>query len=92
MLKVIKAAKIRNRYNHVPHLTHDTTWESEKNTTIKNHKHVILRRGYDFIYGCNHSHTCENALERERERERERGREREREIVVFDNLVLIYII
>ena len=35
--KVRKAAKIRHRYNHVPHLTQDTTWESDKNT-IKHHK------------------------------------------------------
>ena len=25
-------AKIRKRYNQVPHLTQDTTWESNKNT------------------------------------------------------------
>ena len=25
-------AKIRNRYDQVPHLTQDTTWESDKNT------------------------------------------------------------
>ena len=31
------ATKIRNRYNQVPHLTQDTTWESDKNT-IKHHK------------------------------------------------------
>ena len=55
VLKVIKAAKIRSQYAQVPHLTQDITWESEKNT-IKHHKHVILRRGYDFIFGCNHSH------------------------------------
>ena len=30
--KVCKEAKIRNRYNQVPHLTQDTTWESDKNT------------------------------------------------------------
>ena len=30
--KVRKAAKFRNRYNQVPHLTQDTTWESDKNT------------------------------------------------------------
>ena len=30
--KVRKVAKIRNRYNQVPHLTQDTTWESDKNT------------------------------------------------------------
>ena len=29
--KVRKAAKIRKRYNQVPHLTQDTTWESKKN-------------------------------------------------------------
>ena len=30
-----KLAKIRNRYNQVPHLTKDTTWVSDK---IKHHK------------------------------------------------------
>ena len=35
--EVKKVAKIRNRYNQVPHLTQDTTRESEKNT-IKHHK------------------------------------------------------
>ena len=30
MEKVRKVAKIRNRYNQVPHLTQDSTWESEK--------------------------------------------------------------
>ena len=30
--KVRKAAKIRNRYNQVPHLTQDTTWAIDKNT------------------------------------------------------------
>ena len=37
MMQVQKVAKIRNRYNQVPHLTQDTTWESDKNT-IKHHK------------------------------------------------------
>ena len=37
-LKVRKTAKIRKRYNQVPHLTQDTTWESKKNT-INFHKH-----------------------------------------------------
>ena len=35
--KVGKRAKIRNRYNQVPHLTQDTTWESDKHT-IRHHK------------------------------------------------------
>ena len=35
--KVRKAAKIRNRYIQVPHLTQDTTWESDK-SIIKHHK------------------------------------------------------
>ena len=30
--KVRKTAKIRKRYNQVPHLTKNTTWESNKNT------------------------------------------------------------
>ena len=34
---VRKVAIIRNRYYQVPHLTQNTTWESDKNT-IKNHK------------------------------------------------------
>ena len=37
IVKVRKAAKIRNQYNQVPHLTQYTTWESDKNT-IKHHK------------------------------------------------------
>ena len=31
-IKVRKNAKIRNRYNLVPHLTQDNEWESDKNT------------------------------------------------------------
>ena len=31
-LKVSNEAKIRNQYNQVPHLTQDTTQESDKNT------------------------------------------------------------
>ena len=31
-----KEAKIRNRYNQIPHLTQDTTWESDKNTIKHN--------------------------------------------------------
>ena len=30
--KIRKEAKIRKRYNQVPRLTQDTTWESNKNT------------------------------------------------------------
>ena len=37
-MKLRKKAKIRNRYNHAPHLTQDTTWESDKNTK----KHHII--------------------------------------------------
>ena len=33
-IKVSKVAKIRNRYNQVPHLTQDTTMDSDKNTII----------------------------------------------------------
>ena len=32
LYKVRKEAKIKKRYNQVPHLTQDTTWESNKNT------------------------------------------------------------
>ena len=35
-IQVRKTANIRKRYNQVPHLTQDTTWESDKNT-IKHH-------------------------------------------------------
>ena len=36
MFKVSKEAMIRNRYNLVPHLTQDTTRESDKNTIKHN--------------------------------------------------------
>ena len=36
-IKVRKRAKIRNRYNMVPHLTQDTNGESNK-LTIRHHK------------------------------------------------------
>ena len=32
ILKVRKKAKVSNRYNQAPHLTQQTTWESNKNT------------------------------------------------------------
>ena len=32
--KVRRLVKIRNRYNQVPHLIQETTWESDKNTNI----------------------------------------------------------
>ena len=35
-LKVRKKAKIRNRYNQVPHRTQYTTWESDNNTRKHN--------------------------------------------------------
>ena len=37
IFKVRKHGKIRNQYNQVPHLTQDTTWESNK-ITIRHHK------------------------------------------------------
>ena len=30
--RVSKNANIKNRYNQVPHLTQETTWERDKNT------------------------------------------------------------
>ena len=32
VIKVRMMAKIKKRYNQEPHMTHDTTWESNKNT------------------------------------------------------------
>ena len=40
LIEVSKKAKIRNRYNKVPHLTQDTTREIDKNTR-KHHIEVI---------------------------------------------------
>ena len=42
IVKVRKKAKIRNRYNQAPHLTKDTTWESNKNTIHITHKIVMI--------------------------------------------------
>ena len=44
--KVRKKAEIRTRYNQVPHLTQDTTWESNKNTKKKHHQQE--QRGQPF--------------------------------------------
>ena len=40
IIKVRKKDKIRNRYNQLPHLSQDTTWESDENTR----KHHIQER------------------------------------------------
>ena len=40
-----KAAKIRNQYNQVLHMTQDTKWESDKNT-VKHH--IQEPRGQSF--------------------------------------------
>ena len=50
-IKVRKAAKIRNPYNQVPHLTQDTTWECDKNT-IKHHEQEP--RGQHFFPAGDH--------------------------------------
>ena len=43
ILKVRKMAKIRKRYNQVPHLTQDTTWKSNKNTiNITNKRQEVI--------------------------------------------------
>ena len=44
LIKVRKAAKIRNRYNQVPHLTQDTTWERDKNTNITNKSQEVSNK------------------------------------------------
>ena len=36
--KVKRKAKIRNRYNQIPHLTRDTIWESDKTKETQNSK------------------------------------------------------
>ena len=43
-LKVRKTAKIRKRYNQIPHLTQETTWESNKYTiNITNKSQEVSR-------------------------------------------------
>ena len=51
--KVIKKAKIRNRYNKVKHSTQDTTWKSDKTTkkiTYKKAKRLELSHLYSFFH------------------------------------------
>ena len=46
--KVRKMPKIRKRYNQVPHLTQDTTWESNKKTHkpwVDKHVRALQRSG-----------------------------------------------
>ena len=38
--KVRKKAKIRKRYNQVPHLTQAITWESDRYTKLKKKHHI----------------------------------------------------
>ena len=43
--KVCKGAKIRNRYNQVPHLTQDTNWKvtnSQLDTTNESRRHCVV--------------------------------------------------
>ena len=41
-IKIRKETNIRKRYNQVPHLTQDTTWESNKSTiNITNKSQVV---------------------------------------------------
>ena len=44
-----KKAKIRNRYNQVPNLTQDNTWESDSNT--KNHNIQESQEASPFLAG-----------------------------------------
>ena len=44
-VRVRKLAKIRNSYNQVPHLTKDTTWESDKNNKTSQTKAKRSARG-----------------------------------------------
>ena len=61
-IKVRKKAKIRKRYNEVPHLTQDTTWESNKNT-----KKILPTRAKRSAFSqqvtTRHQWTCAKALE-----------------------------
>ena len=47
MVKVSKCAKIRNRYNQVPHLTQDTDWESDKLRYISLDLDLSITNGID---------------------------------------------
>ena len=60
--KVRKVAKNMNQYNQVPHLTQDTTWESDNNT-IKYHKEEPRDQLFPsrWLQGCNeHTRKHEN--------------------------------
>ena len=51
-MKARKAAKIRNRYNQVPHVTQDTTWKSDKSAieiTNKISKGAKIRNRYNQV-------------------------------------------
>ena len=50
-MEVIKTATIRNPYNQVPHLTQDTTLESDKNT--RKH-HIQERQEVSSFPACDH--------------------------------------
>ena len=47
LLEVRKEAKIRNRYNQVPHLTRDSTCKSDKNTIKHHNTNLTLNSNVD---------------------------------------------
>ena len=62
--KVRKAAKIKNRYNQVPHLSQDTEWESNKitiNLTNKGQKVSLFPSG-DLKAALNRCESMANTI------------------------------
>ena len=58
-IKVKKNAKLRYRYNQVPHLTRDTIWEGDQNTKKRHARdipigdHKAAKNGQDSIIKTN---------------------------------------
>ena len=54
----VKKAKIRSRYNQVPHLTRDTIWENDKNTR----KNTGLRSAVGNVSGNRCESDCRSRV------------------------------
>ena len=62
IIKVRKTARIRNRYNKVPHLSQDTKWESNNITINKTNKSQEVRNS-EYDQKIPQSQTADNPVE-----------------------------
>ena len=92
LFKVRKTAKIRKRYNQVPHLTQDTTWESNKNTiniTNKSQEASPFSAG-DHKAAMNRRESMRNTRNKKTQMIHKRNTPMERSVKLFYSRALVH--